>query len=66
MAIFMKKLDISQNKTMSSREIAELTGKQHKNVIRDVEILNKSYLELGLLKIEPSSYINSLLINIYA
>ncbi len=55
----MKKLDISQNKTMSSREIAELTGKQHKNVIRDVEILNKSYLELGLLKIEPSSYINS-------
>ena len=44
---------------MSSREIAELTGKQHKNVIRDVEILNKSYFELGLLKIEPSSYINS-------
>lgn len=42
--------------TMSSREIAALTGKQHKNVIRDVEILNSNYIEISLLKIEPSEY----------
>jgi phage antirepressor YoqD-like protein len=43
-------------KTMSSREIAELTDKEHKNVLRDCDILNESYEKLGLLKIEQGYY----------
>jgi len=41
---------------MSSREIAELTSKEHKNVLRDCDSLNESYEELGLLKIEQGYY----------
>lgn len=37
---------------MSSWEIAELTGKRHDNVVRDIEKLNKSYDDLRFLKIE--------------
>lgn len=33
--------------TMSSREIAELTGKQHKDVIRDVQVMCKALAEDG-------------------
>lgn len=40
----------AQPLTMSSREIAELTGKEHKNVIRDIRDL------LSGLKIEPSEF----------
>jgi phage regulator Rha-like protein len=35
-------------KTMSSREIAELTGKEHKNVLADCDKLNESYRKLTL------------------
>ena len=42
--------------TMSSREIAELTGKRHDNICRDIEILNENYVRLGLLKIEDTPY----------
>lgn len=42
--------------TMSSREIAQLTGKEHRNVLRDCETLNESYEKLGLLKIEQGYY----------
>lgn len=38
---------------MSSREIAELTGKRHDNVVRDVEAM------LTALKIEASKYLDS-------
>ena len=35
--------------TMSSREIAELCEKEHRNVCRDIEKLNLEYEKLGLL-----------------
>ena len=38
-------------KTMSSREIAELTGKEHRHVLRDCDVLNESYDKLQLPKI---------------
>lgn len=41
---------------MSSREIAELTGKRHDNVVRDIDKLNKSYENGGLLKVEEGYY----------
>ena len=41
---------------MSSREIAELTGKQHRNVMRDCDKLNEHYETIGMLKIEQGYY----------
>lgn len=52
----MKELIGSIEQTMSSREIAELTGKEHKNVLRDCENLNVNYEKMGLLKIEQGYY----------
>lgn len=41
--------------TLDSREVAEMIGKEHKNLMRDV----RSYVaELGQLKIEPSNFFN--------
>ena len=45
-------LNVQGEQTMSSREIAELTGKEHRNVLRDCDKLNDEYVKLGLLKIE--------------
>ncbi len=42
----------SNSLKMTSWEIAEVTGKRHDNVVRDIEKLNKSYENLQLLKIE--------------
>jgi len=45
--------------TMSSREIASLTEKEHRNVLHDCDKLNESYEKLGLLKIQPTTYKDS-------
>lgn len=42
--------------TMTSREIAELCNKEHRNVCRDVDKLNETYQKMGLLKIEQGFY----------
>ncbi|WP_198331402.1 phage antirepressor KilAC domain-containing protein [Psychrobacter aquimaris] len=48
---------LAQNiKTMSSREIAELCGKEHRNVCRDIDTLNENYAQMGLLKVEQGYY----------
>ena len=41
--------------TMSSREIAELCGKEHRNVLRDI----RGYVERGVLKTEQTPYIDA-------
>ena len=41
---------------MSSREIATLCDKEHRNVCRDIENLNLEYGKLSLLKIERCDY----------
>ena len=48
-------LTIQENK-MSSREIAELTGKHHKNVLVDCEKLNENYRDMGLAEISADLY----------
>lgn len=45
-------INLDETQTMSSREIAELTGKRHDNVLRDVDVLNENYEKLQLLTIE--------------
>lgn len=37
-----------KNITISSKEIAELTGKLHKHVLRDCDVLNTNYLKMNL------------------
>ncbi|XCD44445.1 Rha family transcriptional regulator (plasmid) [Candidatus Liberibacter asiaticus] len=44
---------LSNVTTMSSQEIASLTGKRHDNVLRDIENMFQK-LEVSLLKFEPS------------
>jgi phage antirepressor YoqD-like protein len=45
-----------KQQTMSSREIAELTGKEHKHVLRDCDVLNENYEKIPLPKIEQGYY----------
>lgn len=48
----MKEITEMKIETMSSREIAELTGKKHNNVIRDLENM------LKLLNLEQNSFLS--------
>lgn len=43
---------------MTSREIATLTDKRHDNVVADIEKLNKTYNDMGLLKVQDTYYTN--------
>ena len=43
---------------MTSREIAELTGKQHSNIMVDCRKLNVAYYKLNELIIQSVSYID--------
>lgn len=49
-------LDNLSGKTISSREISDLTGIRHDNVLRDIDRLNKSYNNLALPKCEEGYY----------
>jgi phage regulator Rha-like protein len=42
---------LAKEQTMSSIEIAELTGKRHDHVLRDCDVLNDNYDSLHLPKI---------------
>lgn len=46
----------SEAKTMSSREIAELTSKEHRSVLRDIDNLNETYEKMGLHKVVQGYY----------
>lgn len=41
---------------MSSREISDLTGKQHKHVLVDCDKLNENYRDTGLSEISADVY----------
>lgn len=53
-------VDVRGEQTMSSKEIAELTGKEHRNVLRDCDKLNEEYGKLQMLRIEQSFIVRQL------
>lgn len=51
---------IKQEIKMTSRELAETTGKEHKNILRDIRDEIEKLGEKGKLIFEPTKYIDSL------
>ena len=49
-------LQINNNQTMSSREIADLCNKDHRHVLRDIDDLNATYEVMALPKVGQSNY----------
>lgn len=54
----MELQNFDNSQTMSSREIAHLTGKEHKNVLADCDKLNESYKRMGLAEISAGVYLH--------
>jgi len=52
----MKTSNIYTPQTMTSLEIAELTGKQHKNLMRDIRNMELAWVKIAGLKFELGSY----------
>lgn len=52
----LMKFESSDLTTISSREIAELTGKLHRNVLADCDLLNANYKKMGLAEISAGVY----------
>ena len=53
-------ININKEQTMTSLEIAELTGKQHKNLMRDIRKMEIAWEKVQGLKFELSSRIYNL------
>ena len=50
----------NENKTMTSLEVAEITGKKHRNILSDIrDEMNKLGEEIGRLIFQQSYYTNS-------
>jgi len=52
-------INISDNQIFTSRDIAEWTGKMHKNVLRDIEDEMHKLGEIGELIFEPTYYVDN-------
>ena len=52
----MNLTSLQNTPTMSSREIAELCDKEHRNVCRDIENLNATYEKIPLPKVGQTPY----------
>lgn len=53
-------VNLEQRKTMTSLEVAEITGMEHKNILRDIrDEINKLGEERGQLIFEPTTYIDN-------
>lgn len=49
-------MELTNVQSMSSRVIAELTGKRHDHILRDIDTLNANYEKLGLPKVGEGYY----------